>query len=308
MRHILKHNRIISCHTLRHENTCNGSSKWKWINYNNDYLSQLNDSYRLKKQVDRIVPIRSIDNKEIKSKQYYSVNASKVRDKVIAYSLLNKSLSFLAFFSISFPVNIPDNIAYKIFNIWLTRLRRDKGLKSYIWVTERQGNGTLHYHMLTNDYMNVRELNKYMAISIDNYVHKGECSWGNSSINKYNGVDVVSITSRYGRCKYKSKQAVINKVIEYLTKYMTKDVIETNHRIWHCSRLVSALFISIDIDNVHVEELMQLPYVISNSKILISSEFFSVTLIGYIESSWHLNELHKLNNIVYQFFSDNKLW
>jgi hypothetical protein len=78
-------------------------------------------------------------------------------------SRLEKSRKFLAFYSIRFPVGLPDEKAYKIFNTWFTRCRRDSGLKTYLWVAERQKNGTIHFHLLTNDFLPIKAVNGYMA-------------------------------------------------------------------------------------------------------------------------------------------------
>ncbi len=98
-------------------------------------------------------------------KKSYRLNKSKVKKKCHALSRLEKSKKFLAFYSISFPVGLPDENAYKIFNTWLTRCRRNSGLKTYLWVAERQKNGTVHFHLLTNDFMPIKQVNDYMTVN-----------------------------------------------------------------------------------------------------------------------------------------------
>lgn len=73
-------------------------------------------------------------------KTEYKLNKKKVREKCSAFFGLKQSRKFLAFYSISFPQNFPDESAYQCFNTVKTRLRDECGLKSYLWVAERQKN------------------------------------------------------------------------------------------------------------------------------------------------------------------------
>lgn len=176
----------------------------------------------------------------VKSERFFSVPVQKVRDKCDAFFTLRASRAFCAFYSISFPGGISDEVAFRLWNVWLTRVRKYKAKFEYLWVTERQGNGTVHYHLITNSFLNIRVVNHYMAAAIGTAVARGECSWGDSSKELYNGVDVQRVHNAKG-------------VSRYLTKYLTKkkkdkdgNVIEVDNRFkhlaWHCSRRVSALF------------------------------------------------------------------
>jgi len=169
-------------------------------------------------------------------KKSYKLNKSKVRKKCYAFSRLEKSKKFLAFYSISFPKSLPDENAYKIFNTWLTRCRKNSGLKSYLWVAERQNNLTVHFHMLTNDFMRIDQVNGFMAKCLLTEKKKGLEVLKDIEIEKYNGVDVKKVE--------KNKKVLIR----YLTKYITKNDIEFYHLPWHCSRDVSRLFTSINFE------------------------------------------------------------
>lgn len=70
-------------------------------------------------------------------KTEYKLNKKKVREKCSAFFGLKQSKKFiLAFYSISFPQNFPDEFAYQCFNTVKTRMRKECGLKSYLWVAE----------------------------------------------------------------------------------------------------------------------------------------------------------------------------
>jgi hypothetical protein len=175
------------------------------------------------------------------------INKSKVRGKMYALFNLKASSKFIAFYSVSLPLNCSDDVAFELWNYWLTACRKRYNLTNYIWVTERQKNGTIHFHMLTNNWLPVQMVNRAMAIIIDNAVLRGRLSWGASSLDRYNGVDVDSI---YNSKRHKKTGKTLNPVqlrnwiTKYITKYVTKNNEKFHHLCWHCSRSLSALFTS----------------------------------------------------------------
>lgn len=179
------------------------------------------------------------------------INKSKVKGKMYALFNLKCSRKFMAFYSVSFPLGTNDDQAFECWNAWLTCLRKRFGLLNYIWVTERQKNGTLHYHMLTNNYMPILQINRAMAIIINNKVIENVMSWGGSSLDRYNGVDVDSI---FNSKRHKKTGKILNPaelrnwLTKYITKYVTKNTEKFTHLCWHCSRTVSILFTTTIID------------------------------------------------------------
>lgn len=238
----------------------------------------------------------------------YSMNAAKFRRKAFAYALLRRSLRFLAFYSISFPVGMPDDVAYRIWNKLLTRLRRSLGLKSYLWCMERQKNGTVHYHMLTNDFMNVTEVNRYAAVCIDNEVSRGACSWGNSCFERYNGVDVKAVVKSSTRLQMTDRMKLITRVARYLSKYMSKDLRRERHRVWHCSRLVSALCVTASVDECDFRELVDEAEASGRPVKVIQAQFASVVICPVIESVAFRDTLIRINDAIYDFFEQHSLF
>ncbi|MCJ7449697.1 MAG: hypothetical protein MUO72_18640 [Bacteroidales bacterium] len=207
------------------------------ITVKRDHRNQVKEKIReeVKKIIEESFPI---DEKILKeNKKSYKLNKSKVRKKCHALSRLKKSKNFLAFYSISFPCGLSDEICYKIFNTWLTRCRTNCSLKSYLWIAERQKNGTIHFHMLTNDYMPIIKVNGFMASCLASEREKGVDVLKEIKTENYNGVDVKKVD--------KNRKSLIG----YLTKYITKNDIEFSHLPWHCSRDVSRLFTSINFDS-----------------------------------------------------------
>lgn len=158
----------------------------------------------------------------------FKLNKPKLRGKILAYANLHKSSKFMAFYSISFPKGLSDQTIRKIHNTVLTRLRKRNDRFSYIWIAERQRNGTLHFHVLTNTFFNVRIVNYMYAKAIHNQLMKNPESGISFDYKKYNGCDVKKVIS-------------IPALSKYLVKYVTKNNDKMNGLLWNCDSSVSAL-------------------------------------------------------------------
>lgn len=201
--------------------------------------------------------------KAAKGVEGYRLNKSKVCDKCTAFFELERSRKFCAFYSVSFPKGNTEEQIYKVWNTFLTNLRKTYGLRDYLWVAEYQKNGTLHYHMIVNVFMDIRRVNRAMAIALFH-----QQMLGTVAIDKYNGVDVQRVTGSR------------DKLNSYLTKYVSKSESHNYKRApWRCSQSVSALFTSVEIDAETSLKLQQefakLPcYVVENDYVTI--EYFNV--------------------------------
>lgn len=241
------------------------------------------------------------------NKRIYKLNKAKVRKKMGAFCRLASSRQFIGFYSISFPSSACDDVLYTIFNKWLTNLRKTYGLRSYIWVAERQNNKTLHFHMLTNNWLPIQEINRAMATAINGEVHKNNLTWGNSSLSAYNGVDVDSpqfpkkrqaesraeYRARQARAKHTKTSNVLKWISSYMIKYVTKNDVEFNRLAYHSSRDISQLFTSQIINENHIDRFIDhLPddaddyYIFENKDIVCMSFRFSPSddLYKYIDS------------------------
>lgn len=259
--------------------------------------------------------LRTVSGKNVRK---YTLNKTKVRKKISALCRLEQSKKFIAFYSISFPVNAPDNVLYVIFNKWLTNCRKRYNLKTYLWVAERQGNNTLHFHMLTTNRMNIQEVNKAMANAINTEVKKGSLSWGQSSVEKYNGVDVDSpqqpkqrqnetrkaYRERLSERNKINKRLIIKWITAYLTKYITKNDIEFNRLPWHCSRDVSALFTSIIISDEHIEMYVKyLPDTAENYK-QYAKENITINVFLFCPPDILFKVIDWANNMIHEFINE----
>lgn len=256
----------------------------------------------------------------------YRMNKTKVKSKIYALFNLKDSRKFVAFYSVSFPAGNSDNSIFECWNYWLTLLRKEFGLLNYIWITERQKNGTLHFHMFTNQFLPIQQINRGLAIIINNKVLNNEMIWNNSNIDKFNGVDVDSI---YSSKRHKKTGKTLNPVqvrqwlSSYVTKYVTKNTDTFKHLCWHCSRSVSQLFTSQLYElNSSYSVVNQLPYIdLVNNKLLLYSDNHYIVFNSQFNSTYIFKfnpppELYKFiieyNDLISaefepQYFKTNKL-
>lgn len=245
---------------------------------------------------------------DAKIKIPYSLRKGKIRNKILNFFSLNASKKFCAFYSISFPIDFPDDLGYKVFNTWLTRCRKDAGLKSYLWVAERQHNGTLHFHLITNNFMRISIVNTYMKECIRTQNKKLNLGISDRIINSYNGVDVDNIWEskrKKGDKKRLNKVEATRKISMYLTKYVSKNDTKSDRLPWHCSRDISALFISINYSDVSMLEIADLISNNPDAVISYQQEYFTMHYFKFQPLDEWFTDLYNINNQIYEKFHAN---
>lgn len=182
-------------------------------------------------KVKRLAKKTNKDQPIPRAKGYGKADKLKIKCKIMAWAdLLNSRQSF-KFITITFPQNTPDKLARTALNTWLTRIRKVFELQNYIWVAERQLNGTIHYHLLVDIYLPIRVINRYMSVTLANLLDKTQGHQIKFDAAKYNGVDISQVMS-------------VSSTIRYVSKYLTKSSDVSDGAIWHCSRSISALVTS----------------------------------------------------------------
>lgn len=175
------------------------------------------------------------------SNHTYKLNAKKIKRRLFAWFKTTATLKHLYFLTISFPLHTSDDAIFKYFNVFLTKMRKKKLLHSYIWVSERQKNGTLHFHILINKQIQVVTVNNLLretlinAYSADNLIFRGYVP------TNYSGVDLAKDRKTRKVVNFADPSRA-NAISYYITKYITKNVDEFSHLCWHCSRDISNLF------------------------------------------------------------------
>jgi hypothetical protein len=239
------------------------------------------------------------------SDRKYRLNKPVIRQKMRAFFNLQATREFCAFYSISFPAGITDDDAYRLFNTWQTRCRQSYGLHSFIWVAERQKNGTVHFHLLTNTRMPIRAVNAFMATSLEPLRHR--YGWDEQKGKGYNGVDVDNLwypKTRKGHPppQRRTRENAARRLSHYVTKYVSKGDARFSHLAWHQSRDIAALFTCQNFDTDECDVLLSYFHSTKNNWKKFDSEFVTVYVhpTCYDLTPWL--QLKKLNEHVYSTF------
>lgn len=319
---ILKENNIIYTNQ-KHEKFL-GSSIWRFDTENNCIVKKIRDYEKEanstkpefvelntfeKECSNEYLRVRQAQSREFllnaemskrPKKTEYRLNKKKVREKCSSFFGLKQSRKFLAFYSISFPAGMADEYIMQCYNTFLTRCRKDMRLKSYLWVAERQKNGTLHFHVLTNNFMAIRRVNWYMAKAIENIIKKNNLDL-NFDVKKYNGVDVK-------RCNNNRK--ALN---QYLTKYISKNEIEFFRLPYHSSRDISQLFTAETFKHESSPEFSFIRKALYHLKtFVVDNEYCTIEYLNQLQAngkwfsppeSWYWL-LHHVNEQIYMNFHE----
>lgn len=143
---------------------------------------------------------------------------------------LNKEFTFkLNFVTLTLPGQqgfISDkDIKKHVLDIWLKAAKRRFRLNSYIWRAERQKNGNLHFHIVTDTYIPYDQLRDTWNQRLNKlgFIDRFEQLHGHRHPNS---TDVHSI----GKVKH---------LAQYFSKYMAKDEKEGQEidgKVWDCSK------------------------------------------------------------------------
>ena len=240
-----------------------------------------------------------------RSDRTYKINRPVVRGKINAFFNLQATREFCAFYSISFPCGISDNDAFKLFNLWQTRCRQSFSLKSFIWVAERQQNGTIHFHILTNTRMPIKRVNGFMRTALLPYCC--QYGWSVAKVSKYNGIDVDNVwyskrRNASGCARRRSHAHAQQHLSLYVTKYVSKNRDTFSHLAWHESRDIAALFTAHNFDVEECEQIIS--YFLSTKKFWkkFDGEFVAVYLHPTVYDLTPYTQITAVNENVYRKF------
>lgn len=217
--------------------------------YNRPYITQAeykekfpNEFIKKTKRKKRKTDEEIVVKKRVK-KSEFKVDKKQVSHRIRQFVNQMGGEKKLFFWSITFEIGTSDDCAHLLWNKWLTRLRKEKMIKEYLWVTERQKNKTIHFHMCINHYMDAKWANKYMRAAIMTSIDKKEIDWTREAAKNYNGVH-ISKNKKTGRAINFAKKKNEKSLTNYLTKYVTKNDEGFPHLAWHSSRGYSNLIIT----------------------------------------------------------------
>lgn len=228
----------------------------------------------------------------------YTINKPEIRQRLYAMIASQpEQKRQLYFWTITFPVKTDDAVIHRLFNIWLTRLRKEKLLRDYLWVAERQQNGTLHFHLAIPHKLPVKKANAYMRSALVNCARSGEINYNVYAAKRYNGVDIAKNRKNRIVTNFAVGKRGARALTTYITKYITKNDGTFTHLAWHNSRGFSKLFTGVTFTVHEFVSVCDLRKFV-RSQSVISNEYFQ----------WHpwingppvalSNELFKLNSFI----------
>lgn len=179
-----------------------------------------------------------------KKKTGYKLNKREVRQRLLGYMNTQRGKKELYFWTVTFPAGTTDDFCYRIFNIWLTSLRKYRMLREYLWVAEQQKNGTLHFHIAIPHKMPVQRANAMMQGTLKTFARRGEIPFNVWQCSRYNGVDIAKNRKTKRVTNFANKKGS-RALGTYLTKYVTKNDSTFSHLAWHNSRGYSQLFTGV---------------------------------------------------------------
>lgn len=213
-----------------------------------------------------------IINSERKAAGILSINARRKLNRAIEYLLFashqqrvrsplsGKKVSFrLCFITITLSAQQVHSDAYitqELFNQLLVELRKYESMKSYVWRAEKQRNGNIHYHLITNVWINWTSIrDRWNRIQEKaGYVSRFKEKHGHSNPNS---TDIHSLRK-------------VKNIQNYLSKYMSKSVkvedLETEEqkqkllvsgRLWSASQnLLNIKGFNLEVDSF-IEEMVR---------------------------------------------------
>lgn len=198
-----------------------------------------------------------------KTKGFFSERTkSKIRSKIYAFCMLcmlnKKNINFI---TLTFPQGTSEQDAKEILNTWLTRVRfyvesrASNNVFNYLWVSELQKNGTMHFHLLTDCFLNVVKVQNFLNVSISNKICQNAKTQIISQSQQRFLHNVNTGTSPSGLDIQSVKYYDTRKVTAYISKYVTKMNAQTTIQgaVWNCSQSISALYTGVGLTEQEVD-------------------------------------------------------
>jgi hypothetical protein len=154
---------------------------------------------------------------------------AKIRRKLIAFARISDKLSFL---TLTFCNEVEDKKAVKILATFLKNASKTDKKFQYIWVAEKQSEkkvfkNNIHFHLITNKYWKIKRWWQYW---LDLQARHG-ITPRDENYKPSSAFDVKQVRGNN-----------IKGIVNYLTKYVTKNASEFTCQVWNCSKKISELF------------------------------------------------------------------
>lgn len=236
----------------------------------------------------------SEDSSQKKPTKQYRLNKKLIRGRIFAY-LLTQKKPVAHFVTISFPQTMTDDGGYQALNAWLTYCRKYLHLREYLFVAERQKNGTIHFHLLVPQFLNVQKANRAMAGILKTMIRRGKLDWNIYACKKYNGVDLAK-NRKTKRVTNFALQGARKALTNYILKYISKNDEAFSHYAWHNSRGFSAMMLSVSLTEAEAK-FLQIRAGLDLTRIRATEYAFFVPWAG-AAAPWFTELLRTINRAI----------
>ena len=213
---------------------------------------------------------RIIEAKSKPKNRQYQINKRQVRARLYNFLNTDKGAKELYFYTITFPVSISYDSAYRILNSTLTSIRSRIKEFNYLWIAEKQKNGTIHFHIASFKFIKVRIVNELVKKSIKNEIRNGHLDWSIHNANRYNGVDIGKNRDTRVAINF-AQQEKANAISKYITKYISKSKEKFPRKAWSCSNDLAIIATSIRVSTS--EAVVAFDELIDWNNCIFSNEF-----------------------------------
>ena len=257
-----------------------------------------------------------------KIKKHSAVLANLAEKKVVQNHRGDRSHHLCTFITLTLPSaqDCTDAEANKILlQPFLDKCRKFGLLSNYVWRAEKQKNGNVHYHVITDSFAHYSLFRRIWLLVLRNSGHLEKYSekFRNMSFREYSQLDFnknaspTTVASRYARGKrtdWSEPPAIdvqftsdTREIGNYIAKYIAKndndcDLI-VNARCWGCSQSVSKATATFCKDSTLSEFWYNVSAQIAKKKEIIT-DFYSVVLWSwrsfsafYTEAKNYVNRL-----------------
>lgn len=203
----------------------------------------------------------------------YHLSKSRYVKSYSGKEIFNFKVAFVTLTLPSSQLSSTSDVTNTILNQFLTEIRQRTKMENYVWRLEFQKNGNVHYHLITDTYLDYYFVRKIWnrILSKTDYIKNYQYKMNKLSLSEYHALYYQGKSELFDKAKKaylrgKSEKwsnpnsvdvkSVVNKqsISNYLAKYFSKDdkneTICNEHdtdensqniRLWFCSRSISKL-------------------------------------------------------------------
>lgn len=210
------------------------------IYYSKDYKIKTGE---VKKKNVQCVKIKSEEQLKYEKRKNKLTNLNNSRNKINRLIASNPDLD--KFITLTYSGSVSMEESKKHLSYFFTKLRRkQEGLK-YIWILEFQGNGNIHYHVLTNFKIKI-DISKYRKTEKHKEVERkfAQDFW------KWGFVDIRNL-------KYDGNTNVAKYLTAYLTKEMFDKEMEGKRVFGYSKSTIDKPIITKILEDIDQEQLLK---------------------------------------------------